>query len=96
MKRKILIAVFSFLVSSLIIALESGGKDIESLVIQLSDGDWYVRSKAAQALGQMGEAAKDAVPVLIKRLGDADERVRSSEFWRWQKWVKQHRALFLR
>ena len=33
MKRKILIAVFSFLVSSLIIALESGGKDIESLVI---------------------------------------------------------------
>ena len=36
-----------------------------------------VRSRAADALGNIGEAAKAAVPALILALGDADDGVRT-------------------
>ena len=43
----------------------------------LGDESETVRWKAAEALSQIGEPAKEIVPVLIKALGDESEGVRS-------------------
>lgn len=41
-----------------------------------NDEDWEVRTEAAAALGQLGQAATEAVPVLIQAVNDADSMVR--------------------
>ena len=51
-------------------------RKVKELIMKLSDGDYYVRARAAEALGEMGPAAKDAVPALIKLCGDSDSDVR--------------------
>ena len=77
MKCGIFIVVFSCLVSLIWTAFESEGRNVASLIPQLEDPDVSVRRHTAQMLGgMMGEAAKDAVPALVKALGDEDEQVR--------------------
>ncbi len=49
---------------------------IQALLNAVGDEDEYVREAAADALGEMGPEAKDAVPALIQTLGDGDEHVR--------------------
>lgn len=38
----------------------------------LKDTDWRVRANTARGLGEIGPAAKDAVPALIEALNDDD------------------------
>lgn len=47
---------------------------IQALVELLKDDNRLVRRFAAKGLGQFGPAASDAVPLLIERLDDRDER----------------------
>lgn len=54
---------------------------IKSLIKQLGDGDAFVRLKAAYALGQIGPAAKEAVPALIMALGDESTDIRAKAAW---------------
>jgi HEAT repeat protein len=48
------------------------------LIPLLKDQNQYVRSRAAEVLGEMGESAKSAIPSLIPLLKDPDAEVRSS------------------
>ena len=48
------------------------------LAERLSDDDPNVRSAAAEALGALGEHAKDQAPLLAERLSDDDPNVRSA------------------
>ena len=50
---------------------------IPHLIEALSDKDPQVRSATAQTLGQIGEAAKSAVPALKGSLNDGNEFVRA-------------------
>jgi len=51
---------------------------VSKLVITLKDSDRRVRSTAAEALGDIGPAAKEAVPALIAALKDSEWHVRDS------------------
>jgi len=51
------------------------GKTVSEWIEALKDEDKDVRSGAAEALGEIGPAAKPAVPALIEALGDEDSRV---------------------
>jgi hypothetical protein len=53
------------------------GKTVSQWVEALKDKDDRTRRGAAIALGQIGPAAKDAVPALIEVLKDKDDRVRN-------------------
>jgi HEAT repeat protein len=48
---------------------------MNALVQALSDSSWYVRVPAADALGNIGPAAKSAVGALSDRLLSPDEQV---------------------
>lgn len=51
--------------------------EVQNLIHALQPNDEGVRSRAAEALGQIGEPAKDAVPALIEALDD-ENQVRSN------------------
>ena len=55
-----------------------GPPALSPLIAALNDENPSIRSGAAAALGQMGEAATDAVPALIKALDDTDASVHRS------------------
>ena len=52
--------------------------DVPLLIALLEEPDAYVRESAVKGLGQLGAAAKTAVPFLEKRLRDQEERVRDA------------------
>ena len=54
------------------------GKPLSAWVEQLADRNATARQEAAEALGQIGPAAKPAVGALIAALGDADDAVRDA------------------
>jgi HEAT repeat protein len=54
----------------------SAGSSLSTLVGVLADPDKYTRILAARALGDMGEAGRDAVPPLTTLLDDPDKDVR--------------------
>jgi HEAT repeat protein len=51
---------------------------VPTLVNALTDKDWYIRYQAANALGEIGSAAKDAVPALNDAVKDENIYVRSA------------------
>jgi WD40 repeat protein len=53
-------------------------KMVRKLVAALQNKDWYTRHRAAWDLGDMGPAARAAVPALAKALTDPDRWVRNS------------------
>ena len=57
------------------VVAEDRPPDIGKLVEQLHASDTNSRRDAALQLGQVGPAAKDAVPALVKALGDSDKQV---------------------
>ena len=50
--------------------------EVETLVVQLQDKDWWIRKVAAERLGQIEGA--DVVPFLIQALKDEDARVKAA------------------
>ena len=54
------------------------GAAVAGLVKSLRDGDPCLRYYAAQWIGQIGSAAKDAVPALEEALQDENEHVRDA------------------
>jgi HEAT repeat protein len=46
--------------------------EIQKHIEVLKDTDWRIRANAARGLGEIGPAAKDAVPALIEALNDND------------------------
>ncbi|MGH7171841.1 MAG: HEAT repeat domain-containing protein [Gemmataceae bacterium] len=59
-------------------AKEQKPATIADLIQQLSSSNFYVRQRAAKQLGNLGVAARDAVPALGKRLHDVYPAVRGS------------------
>jgi HEAT repeat protein len=57
---------------------ENQEQKVERLIKELQDEDLSVRSSAAEALGDIGKDAKDAVPVLVQTLRDQYGSVRTS------------------
>jgi len=57
---------------------ENQEQKVERLIKELQDEDLSVRSSAAEALGDIGKEAKDAVPVLVQTLRDQYGSVRTS------------------
>ena len=55
-----------------------GSRKLDSLIKSLSHQDPAVRIKAAEGLGKMRSAAKDAAPYLAKATGDKEPKVRSA------------------
>lgn len=51
---------------------------IKPLVLKLNASEWQVRQKAAQMLGGMGSAAREAIPALQKAAQDSDSDVRAA------------------
>ncbi|MFQ5796574.1 MAG: HEAT repeat domain-containing protein [Candidatus Bipolaricaulia bacterium] len=51
-------------------------QDINKLIEALMDDDVFVLIAAAEALGRMGPAARDAVPALVEALGDPQSLMR--------------------
>ena len=47
-----------------------GGADLAPLIAGLSDPAWEVRARSAEALGQLGAAAQEAVPALEEAISD--------------------------
>ena len=70
MKYKFCIVVLLCFVFLMIGILKSEEQNIESLIEQLGGEDVSARLQAAEALGEIGVAAKDAVPTLIEVLRD--------------------------
>ena len=54
------------------------GKTVSQLTEALKDKDRSTRMRAAEALGQIGPAAKDAVPALIEASKHEDSDTRSA------------------
>jgi HEAT repeat protein len=52
-------------------------EEIASLIKQLTEGTGIARSEAAQAIGEIGPAAEEAVPHLAKALGNRDSKLRT-------------------
>ena len=71
MKRSLLAA----LVFCGVVGAENPAPDLAKLTEQLHASDAATRRTAALQLGQFGPAAKDALPALIKALGDSDKQV---------------------
>jgi hypothetical protein len=76
-----LLILFGAFVSGLLILTGCGGGgvpearetgDVQSLVVALETGDAAARDEAARALGELGDAARPAVPTLIDTLEDED------------------------
>jgi HEAT repeat protein len=63
----------------LLVAVGRGEEDadVRSLLAELRSPDSITRARAASDLGELGPAARSAVPALVKRLGDEDSWVRS-------------------
>ena len=57
-------------------ARQEVGKDVKELVVTLKSEKVAERAAAARILGELGPAAKEAVPDLQAALGDADKDVR--------------------
>ena len=53
---------------------EQSAKDLPALIRQLHEKDPDLRCDAAEQLGKLGDAAKDAIPDLIESLGDEGAR----------------------
>jgi len=51
-------------------------KAIPNLLNALQDKNWFVRKKAAMALGELGPEAEEAIPALIRALDDTHYEVR--------------------
>src|ERR1700685_100926 len=51
-------------------------KELARLIEELSNRDVVVRRRAAMRLGQKGARGRQAVPALVKGLGDVDQEVR--------------------
>ena len=51
---------------------------VSKLIIKLKDSDWRVRKAAANALGNIGPAAKEAVPALIAALKNSNLIIQNS------------------
>src|SRR5579871_3785375 len=58
--------------------LKCGGKALALLLSSLNDHEPSVRSNAAKALGQLGQASETVVNALLKHLKDREPSVRSS------------------
>src|SRR5262245_59984447 len=75
-------AAFPFL-PEVFLAVEALGKigeaaaevAVPSLVRALRDQDNWVSALAAEALGEMGESADEAIPALVRALGHGNPRV---------------------
>ena len=52
-------------------------EEITRLVGQLAEGSGIARVEAAQAVGEIGPAAEQAVPYLVKALGNRDSKLRT-------------------
>lgn len=76
MKRNLCIILLLCLGSLIGSVFESEAQDIELLIKKLGDKEVFVRLNAADALGRIGQPAKEAVPALIKALSYENERVR--------------------
>ncbi len=63
------------IIASKIIASKSGIDEVSVLIHFLKDEDWYVRSNAAEALGEIGDA-RAVEPLIQALLGDESEGVR--------------------
>ena len=59
-----------------VFARQEAAKDVKELVVTLKSEKVAERAAAARILGELGPAAKDAVPDLQAALGDADKDVR--------------------
>ena len=59
-----------------VFARQDPGKDVKELVVTLKSEKVAERAAAARILGELGPAAKEAVPDLQAALGDADKDVR--------------------
>jgi HEAT repeat protein len=60
------------------VSKEDCAKDLSELMSLLMDGDPRTRAQAARSLGDRGEQARVAVPILIKALADPVRAVRAS------------------
>jgi HEAT repeats len=70
-RRDVRVAVIS--------ALSQFGKQgVPTLINALKDKDWYIRYQAANALGEIGFAAKDALPALNDAVKDKNVNVRAA------------------
>jgi HEAT repeat protein len=59
-----------------LLAQQDSSKDVQELVVTLKSERVAERAAAARILGELGPAAKDAVPDLQAALGDPDKEVR--------------------
>ncbi len=66
--------LFVPLVFTALCGVSAGQEDVSALIHKLKDKDTDVRWRAAYALGRIGPAAKEAVPVLIATLKDKEVR----------------------
>ncbi len=73
-KSLILVAVIVCLAGT---GTRAADADIAALVKALSSGDDAARVAAADELGKLGPAAKQAVPALVKALGGSADELRS-------------------
>ena len=56
----------------------TGGRKLDALIKSLSHQDPAVRISAAEGLGKMRSAAKDAAPYLAKATGDKEPKVQAN------------------
>jgi HEAT repeat protein len=76
-KRSVIVVVlFIGLVSIWMGGCQTQEQKVERLITELGHKETKVRANAAEALGQMGEGAKDAASTLIQLLQDQDQDVR--------------------
>ena len=73
--------VLSATVSSSAVRASDQTVGVLALTKRLKDDDAGFRSLAAYALGQLGPAARDAVPDLTEALQDSNHKVRSSSVY---------------
>jgi HEAT repeat protein len=59
-------------------ARQDASKDVQELLVTLKSEKVSERAAAARILGEMGQAAKEAVPALQEALADSDKEVRRS------------------
>ncbi len=80
MKRKIVLVIGLGIILVLVTLNLAGMREqqarIDVLIDQLSDETREVRERAAEALGKIGEPAKEAIPALLEALGDEAREVR--------------------
>jgi HEAT repeat protein len=64
------LALWSALALPALARAQAGGEKVQSLINQLTSKNPETRRQAAVALGQLGDAAQEAVPALVRRVGD--------------------------